>query len=148
MKPQDLKSRIDALNQRVNKAVGAADHSAMANFLAAMMAVPVTSHLMHFATPSRSDHLALEALYSGLPGLLDSVAEGYMGLTRSRIPMSAYTGAAVLIATTDPLTYVENLQDYVASARQSLPQASQLQNRIDEVAGLIDDVAYQLRELK
>lgn len=147
MQSHDLKSRIDALNQRVNKAVGGIEHEPMANFLATMMAVPVTAHLMHFATPSRSDHLALEALYSGLPDLLDRVAEGYMGLVRSRIPMSAYP-SSTLIAKTDPLTFVEQLQDYVASARQGLPQASQLQNRIDEVAGLLDDVSYQLRELK
>jgi hypothetical protein len=48
----------------------------------------------------------------------------------------------------DPVKYLESLQNFVADARQDLPQDSELQNLIDEIADLINTTTYKLKFLK
>jgi hypothetical protein len=43
---------------------------------------------------------------------------------------------------------MESLQNFVKEARQDLPQDPELQNIIDEIAGLINSTAYKLKFLK
>jgi hypothetical protein len=43
---------------------------------------------------------------------------------------------------------MESLQNFVKEARQDLPQDSELQNIIDEIADLINTTAYKLKFLK
>jgi Tfp pilus assembly protein PilO len=40
---------------------------------------------------------------------------------------------------------LEALKDYVAQARQQLPQDSEIQNLVDEVASLINDALFLMR---
>jgi hypothetical protein len=48
----------------------------------------------------------------------------------------------------DPIRYMESLQKFVEEARRDLPQDSELQNIIDEIAGLINSTTYKLKFLK
>jgi hypothetical protein len=48
----------------------------------------------------------------------------------------------------DPIKYMEALNNFVMDARKDLPQESQIQNIIDEIAQLIDSTLYKLRFLK
>jgi hypothetical protein len=48
----------------------------------------------------------------------------------------------------DPIRYMESLQRFVADARQDLPQDSELQNIVDEIADLINSTTYKLKFLK
>jgi len=48
----------------------------------------------------------------------------------------------------DPVKYMEALNNFVKDARKDLPQESQIQNIIDEIAQLIDSTLYKLRFLK
>jgi hypothetical protein len=48
----------------------------------------------------------------------------------------------------DPIRYMESLQSFVKEARQDLPQDSELQNIIDEIADLINTTTYKLKFLK
>jgi hypothetical protein len=41
-----------------------------------------------------------------------------------------------------------DLKNFVNDARQDLPQESQIQNIVDEIAQLIDSTLYKLRFLK
>jgi hypothetical protein len=43
---------------------------------------------------------------------------------------------------------MESLQSFVTEARQDLPQDSELQNIIDEIADLINSTTYKLKFLK
>jgi hypothetical protein len=43
---------------------------------------------------------------------------------------------------------MESLQNFVKEARQDLPQDSELQNIIDEIADLINTTTYKLKFLK
>lgn len=147
MDAKELQARVKSLNTRVNKAIGGPDHTAMATFAITVLSIQVTAHAMHWSTPSRSDHLALEALYSGIADVIDTIVESYQGIVRERIPSTTYPTAASIPAAASPLEYVYSLQTYVDEARKLLPQNSELQNEIDGLKTLLNGVAYQLAEL-
>jgi Flp pilus assembly CpaF family ATPase len=44
----------------------------------------------------------------------------------------------------DPMKYMVSIQNYVIKNRKSMPDESQLQNIIDEIAELIDRTIYRL----
>ena len=46
------------------------------------------------------------------------------------------------------MAYIKKVADFVDAARKTLPDESQLQNIVDEIADLIDSTAYKLRFLK
>ena len=48
----------------------------------------------------------------------------------------------------DPVEYLTSLKDFVEEARKELPQDSELQNLVDEIADLINSTLYKLRFLK
>ena len=73
----------------------------------------------------------------------DSFAEAYMG------KYGKFTAfPSVYHQPKDPVKYLESLQNFVADARQDLPQDSELQNLIDEIADLINTTTYKLKFLK
>ena len=118
-------------------------HDEMAEFLAALLHSGTITHFMHWATPSRSDHTALGEYYEKIINKVDKLAESYMGRYKklTKFPSDFHMA-------TEPLEYMEGLQSFVAEARQSLPQDTELQNRIDEIAELINTTVYELRELE
>lgn len=141
---KNLKARIANLNNRVSKAVGAIDHGPMANFVATLLGCTVSTHLQHFTTASRSDHLALEQFYEAIPDLVDGLAESYQGKFGKIV--GVYPSATPITAD-NALEYLLHIEAYVEQARQTLPQLSWIQNQIDEIAKLTNQVIYQLREL-
>jgi hypothetical protein len=48
----------------------------------------------------------------------------------------------------EAVKYMESLKNFVDDARKDLPQETQIQNIIDEIAQLIDSTLYKLRFLK
>ena len=48
----------------------------------------------------------------------------------------------------DPVDYFTRLKDFVEEARKDLPQDTELQNLVDEIADLINSTLYKLRFLK
>jgi len=48
----------------------------------------------------------------------------------------------------EPVAYLESLQKFVAESRESLPQQTEIQNIVDEIAQLIDSTVYKLRRFK
>jgi hypothetical protein len=47
----------------------------------------------------------------------------------------------------EPIAYVSGLQAFVQESRQHLPQDSELQNLVDEIADLINETLYKLKFL-
>lgn len=115
----------------------------MAEFVAALLHSSTVTHFMHWTTDSRSDHLALGEYYENIIELTDKLAESYMGRYKklTKFPTEFHSA-------TEPLDYMVGIQSFVAEARKNLPQDSELQNRIDEIAELINTTVYQLRELE
>jgi hypothetical protein len=112
-------------------------------FLATLLHSATNTHFFHFTTDSYAKHKALAKYYDGIVGLVDTLAESYMGKYGKLTSFPS-----VYHQPKDPLKYMESLQNFVADARQDLPQDSELQNIIDEIADLINSTTYKLKFLK
>jgi hypothetical protein len=112
-------------------------------FLATLLHSATNTHFFHFTTDSYAKHKALAKYYEGIVDLVDQLAESYMGKYGK---LTAFP--SVYHQPKDPIKYMESLQNFVADARQDLPQDSELQNVIDEIADLINSTTYKLKFLK
>jgi DNA-binding ferritin-like protein len=112
-------------------------------FLATMLHSATNTHFFHWSTDSYAKHKALAKYYDSIIDLTDAFAESYMG------KYGKFTSfPSVYHQPKDPIRYLESLQSFVKEARQDLPQDSELQNIIDEIAGLINSTTYKLKFLK
>jgi DNA-binding ferritin-like protein len=112
-------------------------------FVATLLHSATNTHFFHWSTDSYSKHIALGEYYDGIVELTDSFAEAYMGKYGKFT-----TFPSVYHQPKDPVKYLESLQNFVTDARQDLPQDSELQNLIDEIADLINTTTYKLKFLK
>jgi hypothetical protein len=115
----------------------------MAMFASTLLHSATNTHFFHWSTDSFSKHTALATYYDEIVPLVDDLVEAYMGCydKLTDFPSSYHQPK-------DVLKYMESLKNFVDAARQDLPQETQLQNIIDEIAQLIDSTLYKLRFLK
>jgi hypothetical protein len=120
------------------------DKNAIGEFIGNLFHSATVTHFMHLQTKSYAQHIALGAYYEEIVELVDSVAETIQGCYGEII-----TGYPTMFANvgTEPLEYLKSLQTFVADARANLPQESNIQNEIDNVATLIDSTIYKLKFL-
>jgi DNA-binding ferritin-like protein len=112
-------------------------------FLATMLHSATNTHFFHWSTDSYAKHKALAKYYDSIVDLTDTFAESYMG------KYGKFTSfPSVYHQPKDPIRYMESLQSFVKEARNDLPQDSELQNIIDEIADLINSTTYKLKFLK
>lgn len=111
-------------------------------FAATLLHSATNTHFFHWETDSFSKHMALGAYYDGIVDLVDQFVEAYMGKYGkiTKFPN-------VYHQPKEPISYIESLIRFVGEARQDLPQDSELQNLIDEIADLLNSTAYKLRFL-
>ena len=112
-------------------------------FLTTLLHSATNAHFFHWSTDSYAQHKALAKYYDQIIGLTDALAESHMGKYGK---MTAFP--TVYHQPKDPIRYMESLQRFVADARQDLPQDSELQNIVDEIADLINSTTYKLKFLK
>jgi DNA-binding ferritin-like protein len=112
-------------------------------FVATLLHSATNTHFFHWSTDSYSKHIALGEYYDGIVEVTDAFAEAYMGKYGKFT-----TFPSVYHQPKEPVKYLESLQSFVADARQDLPQDSELQNLIDEIADLINTTTYKLKFLK
>jgi len=114
-----------------------------AEFIAAMLHSGTVAHFMHLSTDSFSVHQALNTYYTEIIDLVDQYAEAFMGRYGQikKWPQEFHNAK-------DPVEYLTSLKDFVEDARKELPQDSELQNLVDEIADLINSTLYKLRFLK
>ena len=108
----------------------------VATFVMFLLRSSVDAHLMHFETPSFSKHMALGEYYDQIVEKTDAVAEAYMGRYDK-----------LKFGVGDPTQYLEKIKTFVEQSREHLPQDTELQNLVDEIAQLIDSTLYKLRFL-
>jgi len=115
----------------------------MALFAATLLHSATNTHFFHWSTDSYSKHKALGAYYSQVQVLVDDLLESYMGCYEQlkSFPSTYHQPK-------EPVKYLESLSKFVSEARKDLPQETQIQNIIDEIAQLIDSTLYKLRFLK
>lgn len=112
-------------------------------FIAAMLHSGTVAHFMHLSTDSFSVHQALNTYYNEIIDLVDQYAEAFMGRYGQikKWPQEFHNAK-------EPVEYLTSLKDFVEEARKDLPQDSELQNLVDEIADLINSTLYKLRFLK
>ena len=115
----------------------------MALFAATLLHSATNTHFFHWSTDSYSKHKALGSYYSQVQDLVDDLLEAYMGCYEQ-----IKTFPSTYHLPKEPIKYMESLKSFVNDARKDLPQETQLQNIIDEIAQLIDSTLYKLKNLK
>jgi hypothetical protein len=115
------------------------NHDAIKKLLATLMCGQVCLRLIHWNTTSYAEHKAIGKLYDHLADLTDTLAETYMGIYGrfGNIPCSHGD-------LPDAVGYVAEMADFVQSVRVELPNDTQLQNIVDEIASAIDTTNYLL----
>lgn len=114
----------------------------MSEFLAALLHSSTVTHFLHWSTDSYAKHQALGEFYESIIELTDTLAEAYMGKYDQikKFPEEFHNAK-------DAVKYLEALKDFVQESREDLPQDSEIQNIIDEIADLINSTLYKLRFL-
>ena len=117
----------------------AAQDKDVADFISTLLHSGTVTHFMHLSTDSFATHMALGGYYPEIIERVDSFAEAYSGIYEKikTFPENFHNAK-------DPVKYLESIADYVKKNRKALPQDSELQNIIDEIASLIDSTLYKL----
>lgn len=115
------------------------NHDAIKKLLAMLMCGQVCLRLIHWNTTSYAEHKAIGKLYDSLADLTDTLAEAYMGIYGrfGNIPCSHGE-------LPDASAYVADMAQMVQALRIELPNDTQLQNIVDEIAATIDSTNYLL----
>jgi DNA-binding ferritin-like protein len=86
-------------------------------------------------------HKALGKFYPKIVDLADQLAESYQGRYNTR--MTKFPDELNQPQET-PEAYLTQLKQFVEEAREEIPQDSELQNIVDEIADLINSTLYLL----
>jgi len=115
----------------------------VAEFVSTLLHSSTVTHFMHWSTDNNSVHMALGDYYEEIIELTDQFAEAYMGRNEQlkKFPTDFHSA-------TDPVKYMQGIKEFVEESRQELPQDSELQNIVDEIADLINSTLFKLRFLK
>ena len=113
-------------------------------FLLTLMHSSTNTQILHRQTKSFAEHTALGEYYEAIIPLVDSLTEAIQGLEGEIIDYPVdYYGPA-----NSGLEELMSLKEYVSEERKELPQETEIQNVVDEIAALIDSTLYKLRFLK
>lgn len=120
----------------------------IAEFIGTLLHSATIAHFMHLQAEgegSYAAHVALAAYYDGIVEAVDAVAESIQGAYD--IIIGDYPNAFANVGST-PLEYLTSLRAYVRNTRTALPQDSEIQNEVDNIANLINSTCYKLRRLR
>lgn len=115
------------------------NHDAIKKMLSTLMCGQICLRLIHWNTTSDPEHRAIGNLYDQLADLTDKLAENYMGIYGrfGNVP-------CVHNELPNAVEYVKDMADMVQSIRMEMPNDTQLQNIVDEIASAIDTTNYLL----
>lgn len=120
------------------------DNADASEFFSVLLAAAPVAHMLHLQTRSFAEHMALDALYSELPGLTDTLIESYQG--KYGIVMD-YPMPPPLPVSKNPVAFVTGLNKYIDGQRAAVSDDSEIQNSIDEIVTLLDQTTYKLKFL-
>lgn len=123
-------------------------HKTVANCIAQLMHSATVMHMAHLGTKSYAIHMALNAYYTGLPALVDTVAEYYQGrygvlLDFTGIEDKAYQSSWA----SDPVPHLQEIRSLVQSTKQAVQGDSAFNNEMDVITTLIASTIYKLKFL-
>jgi len=113
----------------------------VAEFVATLFHAGTITHFQHLQTREYPVHKALGKFYPKIVDLADSLAESYQGRYNTR--MNKFPDELHQPKET-PYEYLTQLNKFVQESRGEIPQDTELQNIVDEIAALIDSTLYLL----
>ena len=113
----------------------------VAEFVATPFHAGTITHFQHLQTTEYATHKALGKFYPKIVDLADSLAESYQGRYDTR--MKKFPDELHDPKDTPPENLTP-LKGFVQEARKEIPQDSELQNIVDEIADLINSTLYLL----
>lgn len=116
----------------------------MQQYIQNLMASRTATHMMHLASKSYAQHMALGHFYEGISSLIDDLAEAYQGING----LIEWEVGSYVFSTSDPEGYLKSLRDKTVIQRGELNDQPHLQNIVDEITTLIDQTVYKLKFLK
>ena len=127
------------------EAVQTTDTDPVMQFVMCLLHSVTNAHILHFQTPSFSEHMALGTFYGEIGDHVDDFVEAFQG----KYGLLTKYQADYQLPPSEPVEYLNYLKDEVATLRRKpkFPQDSELQNITDEIAQLIDSTLYKLRFL-
>ena len=114
-------------------------------FISILLSSREQAHIFHLQSPSYAQHKALQGYYEDIVDLIDTYVESYQG--RYGI-LKGYKPSNTILEDDSTVSYFMGLQKFVDETRSQLPQDGELNNTIDEIAGLISSTVYKLKFLK
>jgi hypothetical protein len=115
----------------------------VADFVLMLLHAITNTHILHWQTRSFSMHSSLGNFYDTLQDLVDAYVEAYQGKYGIINNFMVDYDAPL-----EPIAELTMLKNQVKARRAKLPQDSELQNLVDEIASEIDSTLYKLRFLK
>jgi hypothetical protein len=127
------------------EAVQTTDTDPVMQFVMCLLHSVTNAHILHFQTPSFSEHMALGTFYGEIGDHVDDFVEAFQG----KYGLLTKYQPDYQLPPSEPVEYLIYLKDEVATLRREpkFPQDSELQNITDEIAQLIDSTLYKLRFL-
>jgi DNA-binding ferritin-like protein len=124
------------------------DQETVGEFIGTLLHSATVTHFMHLQVTgegSNAKHMALAAYYDGIVDLVDGLAEAIQGSELEIIKAYPKMFPNVSI---EPVAYMESLKQFVEINRESVSDASNVQNEIDTIVSLIDSTIYKLTFLR
>lgn len=112
-------------------------------FISYLFEIQVNTHIKHLQSKSYAEHKALQALYEGLPDLIDRYTEGYQGvykIVKNYNKINLYEKA-------DCCEYLSYCISKVNSYREYIKESFLLQIH-DDILELLYTTKYKLENLK
>lgn len=122
--------------------IGLSDIMSVVKFL---LTVRTQAQLLHWGTYKFSTHMALADLYDGLDKLTDEFAELLMGINDS-LDFSTQQISHVVEFSVEPKEFISQVIEIFKSSR-SLFFDTSVQNKFDEILGLLNTTKYKIERL-
>jgi len=116
---------------------------------AELMAARTSFHLLHLKVKGPgafAAHMALNELYDALPGLVDTIVEGFQGVEETILECSPVE-PKVLEDVEDAINYLRMLYKKVTLVQSKVPY-SEIVNNMDLIKDAISKAKYKLLFLK
>lgn len=123
--------------------------SMTADLVEELMNASTSFHKLHLQVEgvgSFAAHKALNEIYDALPGLADSIAEGYQGAAEKLLVYNDQ-GPVILKSVKDAISYLRDITSMVDELQKVMPY-SEIVNTLDTVKDAVNSAKYKLIFLK